>query len=298
MSSEHTPPNQPSQSATPVAPARRTQLQFLLPEQPTALGTVLGGAGATYAVVGLLLVFFYWLTPPLSSFMPIVKEPEPPVDLVFLNVPGPGGGGGGGGNKSPEPPKTTPTPAIKPIQKAPEPVPVEKPVPEPEPPPPAAQVEAVPIEAPVAVVAAGPPTLTNSPSLGTGSGTGAGTGVGSGNGPGKGSGLGDGEGGNTGGGVYQVGSGVTSPVALFSPKPAYTSEAMLRRIQGEVMLSCVVLKTGEMGKCNIVKSLDSNNFGLDNEALKAASKFKFKPGTRMGEPVAVQVNIILAFNMR
>jgi TonB family protein len=47
----------------------------------------------------------------------------------------------------------------------------------------------------------------------------------------------------------------------------------------------------------IVRSLDSV-FGLDNEAMKAVRQWRFSPGTRTGEPVAVLVTIELAFTLR
>jgi TonB family protein len=73
---------------------------------------------------------------------------------------------------------------------------------------------------------------------------------------------------------------------------------MLRRIQGVVELDCVVTDTGNVNECKIVKSLDSNNYGLDDEAQKTAKRFRFLPGTRFGEPVAVLVRIQIEFNMR
>jgi len=39
-------------------------------------------------------------------------------------------------------------------------------------------------------------------------------------------------------------------------------------------------------------------FGLDLEAMKAARQWRFRPGTRLGEPVAVQVVIELTFTLR
>jgi hypothetical protein len=42
----------------------------------------------------------------------------------------------------------------------------------------------------------------------------------------------------------------------------------------------------------VVKSLDGS-FGLDAEAVKAARQWRFTPGTRFGEPVAVLVIIDL-----
>ena len=94
-----------------------------------------------------------------------------------------------------------------------------------------------------------------------------------------------------------VGNGVTSPRILRQVKPAYTSEAMRAKVQGEVLLRCVVLPDGSVGRVEIVKSLD-NVFGLDQEAIKAARQWKFVPGTRLGEPVAVRVTIALDFTLR
>jgi protein TonB len=280
-------------------PARR-ELQFVLPETRTNLKTAFGGAGAIYAVAAAVLVVLVWARPPVPEIIKTQLEPFDISKIIFENVAGPSGGGGGGGVKAPAPTpvKTAPTPAIKPPEPLPEPVPLKEPEPPPDPtpPPPAASVPAI---ATNADLAAFDPTRPPSPGTNTGSsGAGAGGGNGSGVGPGNGAGLGPGEGGNTGGGVFGPGSVDQQVVALYTPKPQYTSQAMLRRIQGEVTLSCIVLATGEVGSCQITKSLDSNNFGLDDEAIKAAKKFKFKPAMRQGKPVPVRVNIVLDFNMR
>jgi TonB family protein len=52
-----------------------------------------------------------------------------------------------------------------------------------------------------------------------------------------------------------------------------------------------------VGKVDVVKSLDPT-FGLDGEAVKAAKQWRFVPGTRFGEPVAVLVTIELTFTLR
>jgi TonB family protein len=46
-----------------------------------------------------------------------------------------------------------------------------------------------------------------------------------------------------------------------------------------------------------VRSLDSS-FGLDQEAIKAARQWRFAPGTKQGQPVAVLVTIAIAFTLR
>ena len=129
----------------------------------------------------------------------------------------------------------------------------------------------------------------SSQSTGSGSGTGAGSGTGSG--------LGQGSGGGTGGGVYRPGSGIINPRVVREVKPQYTADAMRAKVQGTVLLECVVLPDGSVGKVDVVKSLDST-FGLDGEAVKAARQWRFQPGTRFGEPVAVLVTIELTFTLR
>jgi TonB family protein len=46
-----------------------------------------------------------------------------------------------------------------------------------------------------------------------------------------------------------------------------------------------------------MRSLDPR-FGLDEEAIKAARQWRFAPGTRMGQPVSVQITIELTFTLR
>jgi protein TonB len=222
--------------------------------------------------------------------------------LVWLSEPGPGGGGGGGGNRMPDPPRRAELPGkdklTVPVMKAPKLENPQKAKDEPDPlerlsiP---ARALASGVESLVGAIDGppGPPAL----SLGPGSGGGAGTGAGSGIGPGTGSGLGPGSGGGTGGGVYRPGSGVTLPRVLREVKPQYTSDAMRAKVQGTVLLECVVMPDGRVGQVEIVRSLDST-FGLDQEAIKAVRQWQFVPGTRMGEPVSVLVTVEMTFTLR
>jgi len=223
-------------------------------------------------------------------------------DIVWLSEPGPGGGGGGGGNKMKEPPRKAELPGkdkiTVPVQKPPKLEPPQQAKNEPNPIEqlniPAKELAAAQDSLPGAIDAPpGPPTV----SQGSGSGGGAGTGTGSGIGPGTGSGLGPGSGGGTGGGTYRPGNGVTTPVVLREVKPAYTSDAMRAKVQGSVLLECIVRPDGSVGDVKVARSLDPV-FGLDLEAMKAARQWRFRPGMRQGEPVAVLVVIELTFTLR
>jgi protein TonB len=246
-----------------------------------------GMHGAAIAVLFLIAALI-----PERVYQSILPERLPDT-LVFLDQPGPGGGGGGGGNKSPEPPKQAPkieVPVQKPV------APAIDPKVEPEPPKQeiVAPVETTPTPDPTPSVIA---SAASSTSQGIGTNGGAGTGSGPGIGSGQGSGIGPGVGGGIGGGAYMPGNGVTSPAVLREVKPQYTAEAMRAKVQGTVWLQCVVLPDGTVGNIQITKSLDST-FGLDQEAIKAARQWRFKPGMRMGEPVPVLVTIELTFTLR
>lgn len=278
------------------------ELTFLVGQQSKRLVPAFFTSFLLDAGIVLLLVLLNRMGASMTSSAANLPD-EINEHIVWLNEPGPGGGGGGGGNKMKEPPKVAELPGKDKIT-----VPVEKPPKlevkletKNEPPP---QLEQLNIPAKmlgastdslpgVIENAPGPPTL----SLGSGSGGGAGTGTGSGVGSGTGSGLGPGSGGGTGGGVYQPGNGVTLPRIVREVKPQYTSDAMRAKIQGAVLLQCVVRPDGSVTDIQVVRSLDPT-FGLDQEAIKAAKQWRFQPGTRMGAPVAVQITIELTFTLR
>jgi protein TonB len=71
-----------------------------------------------------------------------------------------------------------------------------------------------------------------------------------------GDGIGDGWGGGTGGGAYEPGNGVSMPRNIRRVKPVYTAEAMRARIQGTVIVECVVLPDGSVSNARVATSLD------------------------------------------
>lgn len=96
--------------------------------------------------------------------------------------------------------------------------------------------------------------------------------------------------------VYKVGQeGVTAPVLVREVKPQYTENAKARRVQGTVEVAAVVLSDGTVGDVRVTKSLDTE---LDQQAVKAAKQWTFKPGTKDGKPVDVEVQIELTFTLR
>ena len=97
-------------------------------------------------------------------------------------------------------------------------------------------------------------------------------------------------------GVVRAGNGVTTPRLIKQVKPQYTAEAMRAKIQGSVMVECVVNTDGTVSNARVIRSLDAT-FGLDQEAIRAANQWMFAPGMRNGEPVPVMVSIELTFTL-
>jgi protein TonB len=272
---------------------------FLFEQRKKRFTGALGVSVASHALV-ILTIFLIMTYAPLNTANVAPQPTVLPEGIVWVAQPGPGGGGGGGGNQMKEPPRKAELPGkdklTVPVMKTPTMTP-----PKQEKPPEPTQLN-IPVKTESAGAEPLPGTLVTtqanlSPSQGTGNGGGAGTGTGTGIGEGRGSGLGAGEGGGTGGGYYQPGNGVLSPEVLYEKKPNYTPDAMRGRIQGTAWVAAVVLSDGTVGEAHIVRSLDSV-FGLDEEAVKAVKQWRFRPGTRFGKSVPVQVVIEVSFTMR
>jgi len=132
------------------------------------------------------------------------------------------------------------------------------------------------------------------PSNGTGFGGGIGSGSGGGVGSGKGPGVGPGSGGGFGGGAYRIGGGVTAPTVLVKVEPEYSEEARKAKWQGTVVLSLVVDENGAAQAIKVTKSL---GLGLDQKAIEAVQKWRFKPGMKDGKPVPVMASIEVNFRL-
>ena len=279
-------------TAQPIETDQRWSASAHNPRVPGLLAV-----GVHLAMVGLLLVPL--LFPPrqaiqvTETYVPLftpVRLELPPMEELS-------GGGGGGGLETDEPPLLGEIPEAAEQQFVPP------------------SVEELPARMPLIVM---PPTIVapqltdpdriidlamlgapdgipGPPSAGPGAGGGIGTGQGTGIGEGGGTGLGEGEGGGFGGGVYQVGGGVSEPVVIWQVQPEYSEEARKARYEGVVRLDAIIHKDGSIQILRVLRSL---GFGLDEKAIEALEQWKFRPGMRGGEPVAVSMNIEVTFNLR
>jgi TonB family protein len=68
----------------------------------------------------------------------------------------------------------------------------------------------------------------------------------------------------------------------YKPNPVYTDEARAMRLEGEVLLEVQFSANGQLHVNRVVRGL---GHGLDEAAVTAANKMRFKAATRSGQPV-------------
>jgi TonB family protein len=222
----------------------------------------------------------------IPDIAPYVPQAKPQMQQM--------GGGGGGGDRSPAPPSKGQLPKPAPKQFVPPAQVINNPEAKlmMEPTieiPPDANVPNVNMP-----IWGDPLAKIGPPSNGPGSGGGIGTGSGGGIGSGRGTGLGPGSGGGMGGGVYRIGGGVSAPALLFKVEPEYSEEARKAKFQGTVVLYVVVDEKGQPRDLKVIRPL---GLGLDEKAIEAVQKWRFRPGQLNGKPVAVAATIEVNFRL-
>jgi len=280
-----------------VSPPKLPPLEVT--SKPVEVGSIWGaygdkqgrslGAAFLIQIGALLLLFLIFQSPAVQN---IIKKPGDSILLAPYKTKLPiaadkAGGGGGGGQRAPTPiakgaaPKFDRKPFIPPAVAVPKPLlPMVPTISAPAP-----QITADTYGDPLSKLA------DNSAGQGiNGLGDGKGGGLGNGNGDG----LGDGSGGGTGGGVFRAGGEVSSPVLISKVEPEYSEEARKAKYSGTVLLSVVVDEKGVPQDIHVVRPL---GLGLDEKAIEAVQRWRFRPGVRNGKPVRVRATIEVSFRL-
>jgi TonB family protein len=87
----------------------------------------------------------------------------------------------------------------------------------------------------------------------------------------------------------------TSGVEItYKPNPAYTDEARNLKLEGEVLLEVTFAANGTLHVNRVVRGL---GHGLDEAAIVAANKMRFKPALRGGQPMDSTAVVHVVFQM-
>jgi protein TonB len=230
-----------------------------------------------------------------SHSTPINNPGDHPFDrrVVRLLLPSAYRGGGGGGERSPLPASRGRLPRLSRRQFTP-----------PSATPPATQHPVLVMEptliaaanvhlTDVALAQLGDPFGREGPlSSGPGSGGGIGDGDGGGVGNKRGPGFGPEDGGGIGG--IGVGGSLIAPLVLDKVEPEFSDEARKAKYQGTVLQT---IEIGEDGKPHKFQVLRGLGLGLDEKAIEAVSRWKFKPALRNGHPVRAAATIEVNFRL-
>jgi TonB family protein len=96
--------------------------------------------------------------------------------------------------------------------------------------------------------------------------------------------------------IQRVDSGppTTSVEITYKPNPAYTDEARNLKLEGEVLLEVEFLANGQLHVNRVVRGL---GHGLDETAVAAANKMRFKPAMRNGQAMDSTAIVHVVFQM-
>lgn len=87
----------------------------------------------------------------------------------------------------------------------------------------------------------------------------------------------------------------TTPVEIISkPNPVYTEEARQLRLQGEVLLEVSFGANGQLHVNRVVRGL---GHGLDEAAISAANKMRFKPAQHYNQPIDSTAIVHVVFQL-
>lgn len=81
---------------------------------------------------------------------------------------------------------------------------------------------------------------------------------------------------------------------VFKPRPDYTPEAIRQRVEGEVLLDVIFKATGSLEVNRVVKGL---GYGLDDAAMAAAQRIRFRPARKDGQPYDCAALVHMVFEL-
>jgi periplasmic protein TonB len=85
---------------------------------------------------------------------------------------------------------------------------------------------------------------------------------------------------------------IVKPIPEVVVRPEYTDAAREGHIEGRVRVEILVDEFGGVSSARVVKGL---GYGLDEAALEAVKKMRFRPGTRCSKPIATPFVMAVRF---
>jgi TonB family protein len=104
--------------------------------------------------------------------------------------------------------------------------------------------------------------------------------------------------GNHDGDGFESNSGITGaivgPQVVYHPEPEFSEEARKAKLQGVVVLD---IQVDAAGHARIIRVSQPLGMGLDEKAVEAVQRWRFRPATRNGSPVPANAVIYVNFRL-
>jgi len=91
-----------------------------------------------------------------------------------------------------------------------------------------------------------------------------------------------------------IGPAATAVEITYKPNPIYTEEARNLKLEGEVLLEVEFTASGQLHVNRVVRGL---GHGLDEAAVAAANKMRFKPATKNGQAIDSTAIVHVVFQL-
>jgi protein TonB len=87
---------------------------------------------------------------------------------------------------------------------------------------------------------------------------------------------------------------IVGPEVLFHPEPEFSEEARKAKLQGVVVLE---IQVDSAGHARIIRVSQPLGLGLDEKAVEAVQRWRFRPATRNGRAVPANATIYVNFRL-
>ena len=96
-------------------------------------------------------------------------------------------------------------------------------------------------------------------------------------------------------GAFAFSGNMPEPIVVFRPEPEYCEEARKAKLQGTVLLAVLVDTDGKAKKIHLLGPPLGK--GLDEKAIEAVTRWRFKPGNKNGHPITVMATAEVNFRL-
>ena len=94
--------------------------------------------------------------------------------------------------------------------------------------------------------------------------------------------------------VIPFGPGMERPAKVSGPEPVYPREAREAKVEGKMLVQCVITTDGRLVNCSVLKSLPF----MDKPVLDALAQQRWTPVMYQGQPVSVSYTIPFKFVLK